>query len=274
MLHPAKLERRDQHEVELAERVRNRRVVLEPGERVGVQVEDRRPIACDLRGVRLTVEHAELPSIAFGRFDAELAGGEREEVRRNRLRLVEDQAEVIGRRRAARLAAVRHGDPVGRHLQAQAPAGLQIRLVEAWDRERRARRHEQRVEVVVVAIERLVAGDELELDRVVASRERPRRQHDVAVLNSRRDLMAVRFHATQVIARLREIERERRRPIAQGKRRGQAALDGIVSPGRDAHRELVPEIRHAGRAIFREGERHAARRRRGIAPQRAPGRGH
>ena len=46
-------------EVELAERIRDRRVVLEPGERRGVQVEDRVAVARDLGGVGLAMEHPE-----------------------------------------------------------------------------------------------------------------------------------------------------------------------------------------------------------------------
>ena len=49
MLHAAELERGDRDEVELAERIGNRRVVLEPGKRRGVQVEDRVAVARDLR---------------------------------------------------------------------------------------------------------------------------------------------------------------------------------------------------------------------------------
>ena len=89
MLHAAELERRNEHEVELAERVGNAGVLLEPGERRGVQVENRVAVARDFGGVGLAMEHAELAAVALGRFDLELAGGEGEEIGRDRLRFGE-----------------------------------------------------------------------------------------------------------------------------------------------------------------------------------------
>ena len=57
VLHPAELKRRDQHDVELAERVRDGGVPLEPFERRGVQIEDRIAVPRHFGRVRLAVEH-------------------------------------------------------------------------------------------------------------------------------------------------------------------------------------------------------------------------
>ena len=95
MFHPAELERRHQQEVELAERIGNAGVLLEPRERRGVQIEDRVAVARDLLGVGLAVEHAERAAVALGGLDLELAGREGEEIRRERLRFRESQASAI-----------------------------------------------------------------------------------------------------------------------------------------------------------------------------------
>ena len=85
MLHAAELERRHEQEVELAERIGDAGVALEPLERGGVQIEDRVAVARDLRRVGFAVEHPERPAVALGGLDLEAAGGEREQVGRQRL---------------------------------------------------------------------------------------------------------------------------------------------------------------------------------------------
>ena len=82
MLHPAELKRRHEHEVELAELVGMRGVVLEPGERRGMQVEDRVAISGDLLRVGFAMEHPEGAAVPLGALDLELPGGEREQVGR------------------------------------------------------------------------------------------------------------------------------------------------------------------------------------------------
>ena len=58
--------------------------------------------------------------------------------------------------------------PAGGHLEAEGPARLQVGLIEAGERQVRPRRHEERVEELGVAVERGVAGDELDEDFVPA----------------------------------------------------------------------------------------------------------
>ena len=60
MLHAAELEGGNGHEVELAEGVGDAGVVLQHGQRAGVEVEDRLAVARHLRGVGLAVVHAEV----------------------------------------------------------------------------------------------------------------------------------------------------------------------------------------------------------------------
>ena len=95
MLHAAELERRNGDEVELAERIRDRGVVLEPGERRGVQVEDGVAVARDLGRVGLAVEHPELAAVPLRRLDRKPAGHEREQIGRNRLGLGEPHARPL-----------------------------------------------------------------------------------------------------------------------------------------------------------------------------------
>src|SRR5688572_18769737 len=94
MLHSTELKRRNQDEVELPERVGNRRVALEPLERGGMEIEHRLPVPRHLCGIGLAMEHPELPAAASRLLHAEPAGGEGEEVRGQRWRLGEPDAEA------------------------------------------------------------------------------------------------------------------------------------------------------------------------------------
>ncbi len=98
MLHAAELERRDRDEVELAERVRNRGVALEKLERARVQIEDRLAIARHLGGVGFAMEHPERAAVALGGLDLEVAGDERHEIGRQRLRFRERHRDAIAAR--------------------------------------------------------------------------------------------------------------------------------------------------------------------------------
>ena len=95
--------------------------------------------------------------------------------------------------------------PVG-HGQRQRVAGLQIRLVEAGERQPRPRGDEQRVQKVVVAVEGLVAGRELELDPV-GSGSRHLGGHDDVTIDDRGGQRATAGpDGEQPVGWLREIE--------------------------------------------------------------------
>ena len=73
-------------------------------------------------------------AVARGPLDRELAGGEREQVGRDRLRLGEREPRAAVAGLARGLGAVGDRLPAGRHVERQRPARLQIRLVEARER--------------------------------------------------------------------------------------------------------------------------------------------
>ena len=64
-------------------------------ERRRVEVEHRVAVARDLLRVGLAMEHPERPAVALRGLDLELPGGEREQIRRNRLRLGVPHARAI-----------------------------------------------------------------------------------------------------------------------------------------------------------------------------------
>ena len=183
MLHPAELERRNQDEVELAERIRNRRVVLEPRERARVQVEDRRR-GC-ARPSRRRSRDGTCGRCRPSRSPvstAELAGREREEIRRDRLRLVEDEAELVAARSCvpSRLpfdTAVQSGGTFRRSRQRALRSGWSKQGI-ASDA-RAGTNSEYRKSSL--RLSDCVAGDELDLDRVLAGDEPRGGMHDVAV---------------------------------------------------------------------------------------------
>ena len=166
VLHAAELERRDQHEIELAERVRDAGVVLEPGERRRMQVEDRVAVARDLGGVGLAMEHPERAAVALAGLDREPARRRR---RRDRWAAAASRRSVTCGRPSRVVTAARRrwprACPARRDVERERAARLEVGLVEAGKRQVGARRHEQRVEEVVVAVERLVAGGELDRRR-------------------------------------------------------------------------------------------------------------
>ncbi len=126
VFHTAELKRRHEEEVELAPGIRDRGVAFEPGNRRGMQVEDRLAIARDLGGVGLAVQHPERAARALGGFDREAARGKREEIRRERLGFGKRQ---VDRSRLPRVAPSRRrwrspaSRPAPRDPASSAPSG-------------------------------------------------------------------------------------------------------------------------------------------------------
>ncbi len=171
VLHPAELERRYEQEIELAPGIRDAGVALEPVERTGVQIEDRVTVPRHLGGIGLAMEHAERPPGSLGGLDREPAGSEREQVGRQRLGFGELDDRPLGALAGFERGAVGDGVPRRGDLEADLPARLEIRLVEAGKCQVGAGRHEQRVEVLVVAVERVVGSVEVDGDLVGALRQ-------------------------------------------------------------------------------------------------------
>ena len=196
MFHAAELERRQQHDVELPERIGDVGVVLHPAQRVDVAVDEHVEVRGDEPRVETDVVDAHRAVAAHEHALGEGAGREGDEVGRDRRGLCERDA---GPRRTARVgmlcarlgAAVGHGGPCRRDIERQRPHALQVGLVEAGDRLVRAGRHEDRVEVVGAAVQRSVACGEHDVDRVRAVGQPLRRQHEVPVQQVRLDRHAV-----------------------------------------------------------------------------------
>ena len=92
MFHAAKLEGRQEQEIELSEWIGDAGVALHPLNRRRMQVEDRLAIPRDLRRVGLAVQHPKRTALALRPFHVELSGGEGEQVGRDRLGLGELQS--------------------------------------------------------------------------------------------------------------------------------------------------------------------------------------
>ena len=69
VLHAAELKRRQQHEVELLERILAIGVGFEPVDRLLMEVEDRLAIGRDFRGVGFAVVHVKRAAVAFAALD-------------------------------------------------------------------------------------------------------------------------------------------------------------------------------------------------------------
>ena len=282
MLHAAVLKRRHEHEIELLERERDARVVLEPGQRGGVEVEDGVGVAQQAVAVGLAVVHGHPPPVAFRRLHLELPGREGEQVAADGRRFGEVEprpavADLMGGERP-----VGHRAPPGRHVEAQPEPRLQVRLVEQRQGDARPVGHEQRVEEVVPAVERSVPGGEVDRHRQRAGGQAPcaPRHDDVLVPRLEGRRLAADAHGVHAAGRLGEVEDDRSR-LRQGEGRLHPSADGLraglryhevdvvaqVGDGRGAPRgELV---RHAGihvdhrltRAPGRHGQEQDARGR-------------
>ena len=111
-----------------------------------------------------------------------------------------------------------------------------------WQRQRRARGDEERIQQVVVAVQRGVARDELQLDDVAAGGERSARDHDVAVGDDGRHVALVGAHGADAIRGLREIERHRTVRVPERKANRHAAAHGLVPAGGNPELRVVLEV--------------------------------
>ncbi len=267
MLHAAELEGRHQQEVELLERIRDRGVLLEPGQRRGVQIEDRVAVASHLLRVRFAMEHPQLASTAFGGFHREPPRGEREQVGRDRTGFGKGPTDARSLRGPLLLGAVRDRLPAGRRIQRQLIARLQVRLVEAGERQTCARRHEQRVHELGIAIEREVARVERQRELVGAAPQRRGGKHDVLVTDRRRYGCALRAHVPDAGGRSGEVERQGPRRVRQLESQRDRAAHRRRDRVGNGDVQLVPEIADAAGAVLRQRQRDSCGRhvRRGVS---------
>jgi hypothetical protein len=256
----AELERRHEQEVELAPRIGDGGVLFEPGERRRVQIEDRVAVARDLRRIRFAVKHAELPAVPLRRLDLEPARAEREQVCRQRRRLREPQPEPPAVRGASGFRAVGDRLPSVRNHQGEAVLCLDVWRIEAGKREPRARRHEQRVHELGVAVQRRVAGGEVEGDLVRARAQRRGGNDDVLVRGRHRNALAIRGRL-KALHRAGEIERQRPRRIGEREAHDRPSRDWLRRDRRDVERQLVTDVLQSRRALLRQRQRHAGVRR-------------
>jgi len=257
VLHPAELERGDGEERELPERIGNAGVVLEPAERRGVEVEDRLAVAEHFRGIGLPVHHRERAAVARRLFGLELPGGEREQIRRDRLGLIELMRRATGRRVARHERAVGQRTPAAGNPEGQGPAGLEVGLVERGERGGGAVRNEQRVEELVVPVERLIGRLEPERDGVGPPLECTPGDHHVPGREPWRNCVAV--HRDPGDARGVAPKVERQRPARIGEREADCdrAGDGRGALLGNVEGERVAEVADPGRALLGQLERHA-----------------
>ncbi len=207
-----------------------------------------------LRGVGLAVEHAERAAVPLGLLDDEPPGGEREEIRRDRWRLREPHARRV-RPSVCRssLRAVADRLPALGHVERQRPARLQIRLIEAGERLVRARRHEDRVEKIVVAIERRVAGVEFDRHRVLGRAERRLGYDQMPVHLTHLGLRPVDLDLLQETRTIRrEVEDERRRRVAQREAHDLTSRDRVTAGRRNRERQVVAQIQDPRRPLAGE----------------------
>ena len=118
----------------------------------------------------------------------------------------------------------------------------------------RPRRHEQRVEEFRVAIERVVAGDEIDEDFVAAFAQIFRSEDDVIGDDRRGDRLCPGADAAHSLRRS-EVERQRTRRVLQHECDRHTSGDERTLAGGDRNLQVVAEIADATRALLGEGQR-------------------
>ena len=189
-----------------------------------------------------------------------MPGGKRKQIGRQRLRFREADR-TCGRRALVRvdLGAVGERLPAGGNVERQRVARLQIRLIEAGKGQPRARRHEQRVHEVRVAVERRVAGGERDRDLVRAlaqcagasTSDVSDRDVDARLRGRRRSAWSGGGEKSSASGRGASAEREPDRRLA---------VDCASRLARNDEVQLVAEVADTPRALFGERQRHAADR--------------
>ena len=266
MLHAAELEAGDDHEVVFVEGAGDAGIVFQPVQGLENQREDVVHLG-RFRRIRLPVIDVQ----GFAGPDAGLllptAGRKGEEIGAQRRGLPESHPLPSIRHFGGRFNPVGDGFPPGRKFQRQGKPSLEVRLVETRECGPRPVRHEERVQIVIIAVEGTVSGDELHIDLVFSFSERAGRQDNVFVVVIDRTLFSVHFQADNSLASFPEVELDVRPPL-QRKGDGFPAADWLPERFRNAEGNVIPDLREHPGPVLRQLKTHAFLYRRPGPPAR------
>jgi len=137
------------------------------------------------------------------------------------------------------------------HFQRQREAGFQVGLVEAGERQLRPGGNKKGVEKFVVAIERFVSAEKLDIDLVGSGSRLRRRNHQVTVDDTCRGFATVDGDTRDAIGRLREIENDPVRRL-QGESGADSAAHRLLPLLRHGELEVVTKFMDGGTPFGRE----------------------
>ena len=235
---------------------------LEPRQGRGVQVEEGVRVALHPPAVGLAVVHRHPPPAAIGFLHLEAARGEGEQVAADRVGLGEGEQRPIPALLPRGQRTVGHRPPSRRRVEPQPEARLQVRLIEERQGGARPVRHEERVEEVVLPVERPVPGRELDAHHVVPGRDRLRRHDDVLVADVEVDRLAGHPHGVDVAGWLREVE-DQRPGLGERERGADGAGDRLAALGGNREPDVVVDVEDRGRAPLGQRPRNAGTHRGG-----------
>ena len=195
MLHAAELESGQDDEVLFVEGAGHAGVGLEPVDCGGALSEDRVQLGDLLRVGFAVIGRQRTPLVAVSSL-LETSRSEGKEVRAQGPCRCEVERLSVGVFFLFRDTRIRHTNPFGR---------LQVRLVEAREDRPRTVGHGEGVEVVVVAVERLVARGESYADRVFACLSQCSRQDDVLVAEGVCGRLSVHSHLSDLVRCFAEV---------------------------------------------------------------------
>ena len=205
MLHAAELESGQDDEVLLVEGAGHAGVGLKPVECGGALSEDGVQLGDLLRVGFAVIGRQCAPLVAVSSL-LETSRSEGEEVRAQRTCWCEVEGLSASVFFLFRDTRVRHTDPFGGQFERKRKDGLQVGLVEAREDRPRTVGHGEGVEVVVAAVERLVARGESYADCVFARLSQCSRQDDVLVAEGVCGRLSVHSHLGDLVRRFAEVD--------------------------------------------------------------------
>jgi hypothetical protein len=158
-------------------------------------------------------------------------------------------------------ASIRDGPPAVGHVEGQGEAGLQVWLVHDRQRVVRAVRYEQRVQEVVLPVERPVSELDLQVHLVPgAVPEGASGDHEVVVHDVWLQCLAVDTQAAHPLARILEVDHDgQARRVVPIEPQGDGARERLAPLARHAHVHVVLQRADGGRAVLGQGQRDAGR---------------
>ena len=264
MLHPAILKGGKQGKIEFVKWEGNTGVVFQPAECRSVKVENGGFVARYLGRVRFPVIHVHDPPVSLGLTVAEVACGKSKQVGGNGFRGRKSEVLLAAPQLALHFCPVTHGLPVGRYRQTQTKTGLEVGLVKTGKEGGGAVGHQQGVQVLRIAVERLFTRHEGDEDAVFPFFEMRSRYADVIMNQFIINSLIVYGNCCDLHTVGPEVQDEGLFCRAQVEFQRCAGRYGSLLFERNVEKQVVVQVADTGSPVSRKFLRNAGCREKGV----------